>query len=185
MKSSLAFAVVAGVSQFNAAQSIVGKAEGFATGVTGGGNATPHHPETIEKLTKLLTDTQPRVIVLSKEFDYTDSEGAETRAVCHNWGDGEGVQEMIADNGDCGDTPSSQATWPKAPRTLIELGSDKTILGVGAKAAIKGKGLRVQNGAKNVIIQNIAVTDLNPEYVWGGDAISFDESELSGLIMLL
>ncbi|RGP61399.1 pectin lyase f [Fusarium sporotrichioides] len=178
MKPALALVVMAGLSQIGAAQSVVGKAEGFATGVTGGGDATPDHPETIEELTKLLTDTRPRVIVLSKEFDYTDSEGDETGTVCHNWGDGDGVQKIIADNGDCGNTPSSQATWPKAPRTPIDLGSDKTILGVGAKAAIKGKGLRIRGGAKNVIIQNIAVTDLNPEYVWGGDAISFDEAEL-------
>ncbi|KAM0231447.1 hypothetical protein ACHAPO_008557 [Fusarium lateritium] len=178
MKSTLGLVVIAGLWQFGAAQSVVGKAEGFATGVTGGGDATPDHPETIGELTKLLTDAQPRVIVLSKEFDYTDSEGDETGTVCHNWGDGEGVQKIIADNGDCGDTPSSQATWPKAPRTPIDLGSDKTILGVGDKAVIKGKGLRIRGGSKNVIIQNIAVTDLNPEYVWGGDAISFDEAEL-------
>ncbi|KAJ4245073.1 hypothetical protein NW762_014284 [Fusarium torreyae] len=171
-------AALAGLAQLGAAQSVVGKAEGFATGVTGGGSATPDHPETIEELTDLLTDNKPRVIVLSKEFDYTDSEGDETGTVCANWGEGEGVQKIIADDGNCGDSPSSQATWPKAPRTPIDVASDKTILGVGDKGAIKGKGLRVRGGAKNVIIQNIAVTDLNPEYVWGGDAISFDDAEL-------
>ncbi|CAG7559813.1 unnamed protein product [Fusarium equiseti] len=179
MKSVPTFLVaLAGLAQLATAQSVVGKAEGFAAGVTGGGNATPDHPETIEELTDLLTDDKPRVIVLSKEFDYTDSEGDETGTVCHNWGDEEGKQKIIADNGDCGDTPSSQATWPKAPRTPIDLGSDKTILGVGDKGAIKGKGLRIRGGARNVIIQNIAITDLNPEYVWGGDILSFDEAEL-------
>ncbi|KAF5025990.1 hypothetical protein F66182_1931 [Fusarium sp. NRRL 66182] len=179
MKSAPTFlAALAGLAQLGASQSVVGKAEGFATGVTGGGDAAPDHPETIEELTDLLTDAQPRVIVLSKAFDYTDSEGDETGTVCHNWGEGEGVQKIIQDNGDCGGTASSKATWPKAPRTPIDVGSDKTILGVGDKAVIKGKGLRMRDGAKNIIIQNIAITDLNPEYVWGGDALSFDGTEL-------
>jgi pectate lyase len=179
MRSSTTLLVaLAGLVQLGVSQHVVGKAEGFAAGVTGGGDATPDHPETIEELTDLLTDDKPRVIVLSKEFDYTDSEGDETGTVCHSWGDGEGVQKIIADNGDCGDTPSSQATWPKAPRTPIDVGSDKTILGVGDKATIKGKGLRIRGGARNVIIQNIAITDLNPEYVWGGDILSFDDAEL-------
>ena len=34
------------------------------------------------------------------------------------------------------------------------------------------------SGSSNVIIQNIAVADLNHEYVWGGDAISFDGADL-------
>jgi pectate lyase len=37
----------------------------------------------------------------------------------------------------------------------------------------KGKGLRLL-GSKNVIIQNIRITDLNAQYVWGGDAIGID-----------
>ncbi|CAE6441401.1 unnamed protein product [Rhizoctonia solani] len=27
-------------------------------------------------------------------------------------------------------------------------------------------------GSKNIIIQNIRISDINPQYVWGGDAIS-------------
>jgi pectin lyase len=34
------------------------------------------------------------------------------------------------------------------------------------------------NGAKNVIIQNIHITELNPQYIWGGDAITVDGSDL-------
>jgi pectate lyase len=33
------------------------------------------------------------------------------------------------------------------------------------------------NGATNVIIQNVAITDINPEYVWGGDAITLDGTD--------
>ncbi|KAJ3544742.1 hypothetical protein NM208_g2895 [Fusarium decemcellulare] len=177
MKSASTLLVaLAGLVQLGASQSVVGKAEGFASGVTGGGDATPDHPETIEELTELLTDDQARVIVLSKEFDYTESEGTETGNVCASWGDGSSCQKIIQD--DCGDKPGSQATWYKAPTSPIDVGSDKTIIGVGDKGVIKGKGLRMRDGATNIIIQNIQVTDLNPEYVWGGDAISFDGADL-------
>ena len=37
----------------------------------------------------------------------------------------------------------------------------------------KGKGLRIV-GSKNIIIQNIRISDLNAQYVWGGDAIAID-----------
>jgi pectate lyase len=176
MKSvSTLLVALAGLAQLGASQSVVGKAEGFAKGVTGGGKATPDHPQTIQELTKLLTDKQPRVIVLSKEFDYTTSEGTESGNVCASWGTGDKFQKIIQT--DCGGKPASRETWYKAARTPIDVASDKTILGVGDKAGIKGKGLRMRGGAKNIIIQNIHVTDLNPKYVWGGDAISFDGAD--------
>ncbi|KAJ4315797.1 hypothetical protein N0V84_008201 [Fusarium piperis] len=176
MKSvSTLLVALAGLAQLGSSQSVVGKAEGFAKGVTGGGRATPDHPQTIQELTKLLTDKQPRVIVLSKVFDYTTSEGTESGTVCANWGTGNKFQKIIQK--DCGNKPSSSETWYKAPTRPIDVASDKTILGVGDKAGIKGKGLRMRGGAKNIIIQNIHVTDLNPKYVWGGDAISFDGAD--------
>lgn len=33
------------------------------------------------------------------------------------------------------------------------------------------------NGVSNIIIQNIHVTDINPEYVWGGDGITIDGAD--------
>jgi len=43
---------------------------------------------------------------------------------------------------------------------------------------IKGKGLRIVSGASNIIIQNIHITNLNPHYVWGGDAITLDGADM-------
>lgn len=34
------------------------------------------------------------------------------------------------------------------------------------------------NGVSNIIIQNIHVTDINPQYVWGGDGITIDGADL-------
>ena len=158
------------------AQKVVGKAEGFATGVTGGGSASPVYPKDITELKTYLTDKNPRVIVLDKVFDFTSSEGTETGTACASWGTGSSCQKIIQDS--CGSSPAIKGTWYKAPRTPIDVASDKTILGVGSSGAIKGKGLRFRGGTKNVIVQNIAITDLNPEFVWGGDAISFDGSDL-------
>lgn len=175
MKSTFIFAL-AGLARLASTQAVVGKAEGFAAGVTGGGSATPDHPNDIDELVSLLTDATPRVIILSKEFDFTESEGTETGNACQSWGTGSACQKIIQD--DCGDKPAIQGTWFKAPQNPIDVASDKTILGVGDKGAIKGKGLRFRGGVKNIIVQNIAVTDLNPEFVWGGDAIGFDGSDL-------
>ncbi|CAE6383785.1 unnamed protein product, partial [Rhizoctonia solani] len=61
-------------------------------------------------------------------------------------------------------------TYKKAGTTALAVGSNKTILGKGNSGWIKGKGLRLA-GSKNVIIQNIRISDINPQYVWGGDAI--------------
>ncbi|KAF5723130.1 pectin lyase C [Fusarium mundagurra] len=72
----------------------------------------------------------------------------------------------------CGDNAKVDDTYSKAGTSGINVASDKTIIGVGNKGIIKGKGLRFVN-VKNIIIQNIHITNLNPQYVWGGDAFTF------------
>lgn len=72
--------------------------------------------------------------------------------------------------------PSVSVSYDKAALNPIEVGSDKSIIGEGSSGSILGKGLRLSNGANNVIIQNIAISELNAEYVWGGDAITLDGS---------
>lgn len=87
--------------------------------------------------------------------------------------------------------PDLIASIWKGGTTAINVASDKTILGVGNKGIIKGKGLRFVN-IQNIIVQNIRksgyqyeitgflliidnldVTNLNPQYIWGGDAFTF------------
>lgn len=165
-----------GLAHLSAAVSVSGSAEGFAAGVTGGGSADPQIPSDIDELKEWLTDDTARVIVLDKEYDFTESEGTTSGTVCASWGTGDNCQKIIQD--DCGDSPSSQASWYTAGTTGIDVGSNKTILGDGDKGAIKGKGLRFRDGVSNIIVQNIQISDLNPEYVWGGDAIYFDGSDL-------
>ncbi|CRK23024.1 hypothetical protein BN1723_012869 [Verticillium longisporum] len=55
------------------AQTVVGKAYGFATGVTGGGSAKAVTPTSASELAKLLADDVPRTIVINKTWDFTGS----------------------------------------------------------------------------------------------------------------
>lgn len=175
LATSLIGAFVA-LAQVVTSEAVVGKADGFAYGVIGGGNASPDYPADIEELKSMLTDATPRVIVLKKTYDFTQSEGTIVGNVCLSWGDAHSCQQIIQD--DCGDTPSMTAKWWKAPTQPIDVASHKTILGVGNKGVIRGKGLRFRGGASNIIVQNIQVSDLNNKYVWGGDAIGFDGADL-------
>ena len=54
-------------TQASAAGTVVGKAYGFATGTTGGGNAAAVYPKDITELKALLQDDVARTIVLNKE----------------------------------------------------------------------------------------------------------------------
>ncbi|RYP11525.1 hypothetical protein DL765_007757 [Monosporascus sp. GIB2] len=188
--SSIAFVAAALLSSVSALPSslqpravVSGAAEGFAKGVTGGGNASPVTPKTRAELIKYLGDKSPRVIILDREFDFTGTEGRETSSGCAPWGTGSACQIAINKNGWCDNyqpkAPKvASITYDKAAVLGITVASDKTLVGVGSKGVIKGKGLRMANGVKNIIIQNIHITNLNPQYVWGGDAITIDGADM-------
>lgn len=63
-------AAVAAFASTAAAISVSGAAEGFAKGVTGGGNAAPVYPNSIDELVSYLGDSSPRVVVLSKTYGF-------------------------------------------------------------------------------------------------------------------
>ncbi|KAB8235764.1 pectin lyase 1 [Aspergillus alliaceus] len=162
---------------------VSGAAEGFAKGVTGGGSATPVYPSTTDELVSYLGDSQPRVIVLTKTFDFTHTEGTETTSGCAPWGTGSGCQLAINKDNWCNNyepnAPKvSRITYNKAGVLGITINSNKSLIGQGSAGVIKGRGVRIVSGAKNVIIQNIAITDINPQYVWGGDAITLNQADL-------
>ncbi|KAK7697718.1 hypothetical protein SLS64_013274 [Diaporthe eres] len=160
--------------------SVSGKAEGFASGVTGGGDATPVYPADIEELKTYLTSDEPQVVVLDKTFDFLNSEGTKTETGCAPYTTEAGCQQAIDATGTwcSSDVPSVEVTYDVAATEGIELGSNKTIIGVDDKGVIIGKGFRMTNGASNIIIQNIKIENLNPQYVWGGDALTFSGADL-------
>ncbi|GLI74370.1 hypothetical protein PoHVEF18_002607 [Penicillium ochrochloron] len=175
-------ALIAAFAAHAAAISVSGAAEGFAKGTTGGGSATPVYPSTTSELVSYLGDSQARVIVLTKTFDFRGTEGTTTGTGCAPWGTASACQVAIDQNSWCknyeSSAPSVSVSYDNAGTLGITVASDKTILGSGSAGIIKGKGLRIVSGASNVIIQNIAITDINPKYVWGGDAITIDNSDM-------
>ncbi|KAF2713008.1 polysaccharide lyase family 1 protein [Pleomassaria siparia CBS 279.74] len=182
-------AVLGDRSQFaeRATYGVVGKPEGFAAGATGGGSAACAVPADVAQLKSWLMDSTARCIVLDKEYNFKGTEGTTTEAGCRpasNKCPGNGGQDAInkaswCTNGNAGaGVKTMTVTYDTAAVAGINVGSNKSIIGVGSKGVIRGKGLRIANGAKNVIIQNIHITELNPQYIWGGDAITVDGSDL-------
>ncbi|KAE8395523.1 putative pectin lyase A [Aspergillus alliaceus] len=182
MKLAFLSALAGGIIPVAIAVSVSGVAEGFAKGVTGGGSATAVYPTTTNELVSYLGDSSSRVIVLDRTFDFTNTEGTTTATGCAPWGTAAACQLAINQNDWCTnyqpDAPSASVTYDNAGILGIKVASDKTLLGSGSKGIIKGKGLRIVSGASNIIIQNVAITDLNPKYVWGGDAITVNNADL-------
>ncbi|EEU44572.1 uncharacterized protein NECHADRAFT_106390 [Fusarium vanettenii 77-13-4] len=155
------------------AQSIVGTAYGFASGVTGGGAAAAAIPSSVEQLAEWLSDDTERVIVIDKEYDFTGTTA--TGAGCDriSCSSSNGGQLYLGDLS-CGgsdNTAVSSISYDTAGTTALPVGSNKSIIGTNGKGVLKGKGLSLQKGASNVIIQGIEFTDINPGIVWGGDAL--------------
>ncbi|KAJ8116269.1 hypothetical protein OPT61_g2272 [Boeremia exigua] len=183
MKFSVFAAVAALAGSAFGADGVKGAAEGFAKGVTGGGSAAPVYPSTTAELISYLADSSPRVIVLTKTFDFTGTEGTATSAGCAPWGTGSTCQKAINKDGWCDNyqpnAPKvSGIKYDKAGVLGMTIGSNKSLIGQGSKGVIKGKGVRIVSNAKNVIIQNVRFTNINPQYVWGGDAITIDGADL-------
>ncbi|KAI1844846.1 hypothetical protein JX265_012479 [Neoarthrinium moseri] len=175
-------AAAAALSSTVSAVGVSGAAEGFAKGVTGGGSATPVYPSTTAELVSYLGDSQARVIVLTKTFDFTGTEGTTSGSGCAPWGTGSACQVAINKDKWCDNyqasAPKVSVKYDNAGLLGITVGSNKSLIGSGSKGVIRGKGLRIVSGAKNIIIQNIHITELNPQYVWGGDAITLDGSDM-------
>ncbi|KAF4611213.1 hypothetical protein D9613_006663 [Agrocybe pediades] len=155
----------------------VGTPFGLAAGTTGGGNATPAVPSSLAELTTWLSDSTPRVILLDKMFDFTSAEGTVTGTGCKPWTCSPNPQLAIDANNWCENYEPSAAkttiTYYKAGTTPLKVASNKTLLGKGSSGGILGKGIKI-SGASNIIIQNIKIASINPQFVWGGDAIQID-----------
>ncbi|RLN55442.1 hypothetical protein BBJ28_00017727 [Nothophytophthora sp. Chile5] len=176
-----------------------GEAPGFAAGTTGGGSVDPVYPTTIDELSTYLSDAEARVIVLQQTFNFTDTEGSTTETGCRPTFN----QECIAKNNGYksqdvilmdGDTAMSQTggcdsdgiavevTYDNAAKNPLVVASNKTLIGEGLTGVLYGKGLIIEGS--NVIVQNVHITNLNPQLVWGGDAITIrgaDDTAPSGI----
>ncbi|KAH8200939.1 hypothetical protein TruAng_004877 [Truncatella angustata] len=190
MMSLLSFAAVAlvALSSFTNAAPIEGSDKraissivsgtpvGMASSVTGGGTATVVYPTTIAQLKAYLTSDDPQNIVISGTFNFVGSEGTTSLTACDAYPctTSAGGQALLNTLGGCGSKSTYSVSIDTAGYQGINVKSNKTLVGKNG-ATLNGKGLRFV-GVSNIIIQNIAITNLNPKYVWGGDAISLSQT---------
>ncbi|KAL1612880.1 hypothetical protein SLS60_001110 [Paraconiothyrium brasiliense] len=174
MRYSIAAAVLA-ASQA-AAQSVVGTAYGFATGVTGGGDAEAVTVSSVSELADLLSDDTARTIVIDGELDFTGTTATDAGCDRKSCSADNGGQLYLGDLS-CGSSDDNVAvssiTYDAAGPEPLKVGSNKSILGNG-KGVLIGKGLVLADGASNVIIQGLEFKNINPGVVWGGDALGFN-----------
>lgn len=139
-RNFLAAALAALVSQVSGA-GVTGSAEGFAKGVTGGGSATAVYPTTNAELVSYLGDSSARVIILTKTFDFTGTEGTSTETGCAPWGTGSACQTAINQNSWCDNyeasAPDVTVSYDKAGVLGITVGSNKSLVGQGSAGVIK------------------------------------------------
>ncbi|PQE10649.1 pectin lyase E protein [Rutstroemia sp. NJR-2017a BBW] len=148
----------------------------MASTVTGGGTAAVVYPTTIAQLKAYLTSDEPQNIVISGTFNFAGSEGTTSMQACNTYPctPSNGGQALLNGLGGCGSNPTYSVSIDTAAYQGINVKSQKTLVGKNG-ATLNGKGLRFV-GVSNIIIQNIAITNLNPKYVWGGDALSFSDT---------
>lgn len=176
MRSALTYAasILAAVLSV-AAQAVKGTAYGFASGVTGGGDATAAVPSSAEELAEWLSDDTARVILIEQEYDFTGTTATDSGCDRTSCSFDNGGQMYIGDLS-CGTSDNvavSSITYDAAGPDPLKVGSNKSIISPNGQGVLRGKGLSLQDGASNVIIQGVEITQLNPEYVWGGDALDF------------
>lgn len=153
---------------------------GFGNAASGGDGGEVVKVSTRETLVSALAGDSPRILELTGVIDFTGSEGKTTSAGCFQKQCPAPLESELITNQlgacDSAGVPTFPVTLDKAGTKPITVGSNKTILGVGADAVIKGKGLSLSGGVSNIIIRNLAITDINPQVVWGGDALTIDDA---------
>ena len=154
--------------------------QGFGHAVTGGAGGQVVRVTSPRALAQALSGSTPRIVEVVGALDFRGSEGTASEQVCYQMkcpAPLESELRAARQGGDCSGKSTFRYTYDAAGTKPIAVGSNKTILGVGPDAAIVGKGLSLRGSASNVIIQNLAIRDINPELVWGGDALTLDGAD--------
>lgn len=139
-------------------------------------------PKNIKELKKALcsktssglcVDKKPLKIIIDRLLDFTGSEGYVTELGCYHLSEPEICltvgQKKLNVNGQCEGLTPTNVTYSKAGKLGLTVGSNKIIVGQN-NGWLKGRGLRLKY-SKNVEIRNLKITDINPQVIWGGDAI--------------
>ena len=112
--------------------------------------------------------------MIDRTFDFLTTEGSTSTQCCRLTTCNNGFQPQSYIGDTCDGGTWEPCTYQNAPRNPVDVKSNKSLVGVGTRGVIRGKALRLRGGVSNIIIQNIHFTELNPRYVWGGDALTLD-----------
>jgi len=155
---------------------------GFGRGTTGGAGGEIVHVSTPDQLRHELcrsldatghcSDSTPRVVVVDTTIDFRGLEGPTSGLGCYPYKN-KSESLVLLNNKDthCDGFPTSQISYDKVGEDPVMVGSNKSVVGAGSKGWIKGTGLRLVS-VKNVVIQNLTITDINPSVIFAGDAIT-------------
>lgn len=162
---------------------------GFGRGTTGGLGGPVVRVQSVSELARELcrtksgnrcTDDAPRIIELAPQvFDFTGSEGKGSESGCNvkDCTGGVASEQILNRQNWCGAKPQFSVSYDTAGTTPLMVGSNKTVIGVGPGATLKGKGLTLRGGVHNIVIRNLTITGINPQVVWGGDALTIDDAD--------
>lgn len=123
-------------------------------------------------------DSEPRIIEVIGDIDFTNSEGQETSTGCYY--DPKNPQKALLTKADpehacVGNGNVKQPiSFDKAGTHPLLVGSNKTIVGHDTSAKLTGKGLLLKH-VENVIVQNLTIEGINPAVVWAGDALDLSD----------
>ncbi|HEU4775765.1 MAG TPA: RICIN domain-containing protein [Telluria sp.] len=176
---------------FNPASGLCGNApDGFASQAgpdklattTGGGSATPVTVGSCSALVSALQAAGPAVVQIADGSTIdcrtaTRSQSA-CAVACPSYQDpGKTTFRIPVGSQSCKELGADSETRFIRPRNeiTIAVGSHKTLLGLGPDARLVGASLNLSN-AKNVIIRNLAIENINPGLVEAGDGITLDNS---------
>ncbi|KAJ1934720.1 hypothetical protein FBU59_005609, partial [Linderina macrospora] len=136
-------------------------APGFGSATTGGTGGVTVTPTTLAELKAALcgsknssgycNDKTPRIIKITKTFDFRRSEGTKTETgcitkACPNSANNEFA---LARSGFCNGRTSATVKYDVAGITPLQIGSNKSIIGVGSAGKLLGKGLILKGGQNN------------------------------------
>jgi pectate lyase len=169
------------------AKSAVGAPIGYAAvpgnnllTTTGGGQLTPTYATSCSDLQTLLAmDDTPRVVVIDNRT--IDCTNPMTVSACilpcdSSTGDTRNYYRVLtgADCSSSGGTATTTTTTKTQNSTTIFVQSNKTLLGTGTTSGISAADLYLQSTVSNVIIQNLSLTNVNPDLAQDGDAVTID-----------
>ncbi len=155
---------------------------GFAAGTTGGAAGSTVTVSTCSALTSALESSSAQVIqVANTSIDCRTADRVVEACPldCSYWNDdGKTWYRVPTSTQTCSDfyaSASSSTVSVTRNDISIDVQSNKTLIGLGSSSKIIGASLNL-NGVDNVIIRNLAISNINPALVEAGDGITVEDS---------